>query len=100
MTQTAQTTNITQPKRVPELVSGTRRPRRRSPARRIRVVGVLFILPAAAYIAIFHLFPLAYGLYLSFTTYDPQSRSGPQPVGIGNYTKILTDPVFLSSLLV
>jgi multiple sugar transport system permease protein len=101
MTQTAPTTNITQPKRVPELVTGTRRPRRRrSPVRRIRVVGVLFILPAAAYVAIFHLFPLAYGLYLSFTTYDPQSRSGPQPAGIGNYTKILTDPVFLSSLLV
>jgi multiple sugar transport system permease protein len=78
-----------------------RRPARRgSPTRQIRRTAVLFILPTAAYVVIFHLFPLVYGLYLSFTNYDPQSRSGPRPVGIANYTKILTDPVFLSSLLV
>jgi multiple sugar transport system permease protein len=61
---------------------------------------MLFILPAAAYVAAFHLFPLGYGLYLSFTNYDPQSRTGPRPVGLDNYTKILSDPVFLDSLVV
>lgn len=76
------------------------RSRRRSPLRRMQVMGMVFVAPAAIYIAIFHLYPLLYGMYLSFTDYDPLSRLGPQPNGVENYLSIFRDSGFLDALLV
>ncbi|WP_162795113.1 carbohydrate ABC transporter permease [Nonomuraea lactucae] len=63
-------------------------------------MGVLFVLPAALYLICFQLVPVLYGLVLSFTRYSPLSRSGPQPVGVANYTRLLSSPEFGQALLV
>lgn len=65
-----------------------------------RWVGVLFVLPAALYVVIYQLVPVGYGLLLSFTEYSPLSRSGPEWVGAGNYTALLSNPDFGQALLV
>lgn len=65
-----------------------------------RWAGLFFVLPAAAYLLTFHLFPVLYGLAISFTSYSPLSRSGPQVVGLDNYVRLLDDPEFGKALLV
>lgn len=65
-----------------------------------RYVGVLFVLPATAYLVTFQLFPMLYGLYLSFTGYSPLDRDGPRLIGADNYTALLGDADFRHSLLV
>ena len=77
-----------------------------SPARRRRrwsrtsVFGLVFVLPAAVYIIVFQLIPVIYGLVLSFTTYSPLSRSGPEFTGVDNYADLLGDAEFGNALLV
>ena len=63
-------------------------------------VGLGFVAPAAIYIAIFHLFPVLYGLVLSFTTYSPLSRSGPKFTGLDNYEALFQSPDFGNALVV
>jgi ABC-type sugar transport system permease subunit len=63
-------------------------------------VGVVFVLPAALYLVIFQLLPVLYGLALSFTEYSPLRRSGPRPVGLANYARLLHDAEFAHALLV
>ncbi|MEV6964837.1 sugar ABC transporter permease [Hamadaea sp. NPDC051192] len=75
-----------------------KRPRRAS--RRLARSGLLFVVPAALYVAFSQLGPVVYGLVLSFTKYNPLSRSGPQPVGLDNYRSLLDDPEFGKALLV
>jgi multiple sugar transport system permease protein len=58
------------------------------------------VLPAALYLVVFQLLPVLYGLALSFTAYSPLSRSGPRPVGLANYTRLVDDPEFGRALLV
>ncbi|MFD1538532.1 carbohydrate ABC transporter permease [Nonomuraea guangzhouensis] len=75
----------------------------RAPTRRWRSrrwAGLLFVLPAALYLIVFQLVPVLYGLVLSFTRYSPLSRSGPRPVGVANYARLLDDPEFGQALLV
>ncbi|PRB65669.1 carbohydrate ABC transporter permease [Microbacterium sp. MYb45] len=74
--------------------------RRGRAGRRLRIAGLLFVLPAAVYIVGFQLVPVVYGLVLSFTNYSPVARGNPDVVGGSNYVAILTDPQFLNSLLV
>ena len=74
--------------------------RRRRAGRRLRIAGLLFVLPAAVYIVGFQLVPVVYGLVLSFTDYSPIARGNPDLVGGANYVDILTDPQFLNSLVV
>ncbi|NQX34753.1 carbohydrate ABC transporter permease [Herbiconiux sp. VKM Ac-2851] len=76
------------------------RPRRRRRWNRLALVGLLFVLPAAVYVVIFQLVPVIYGLVLSFTTYSPLSRSGPEFTGVDNYTDLLGDAEFGNALLV
>jgi multiple sugar transport system permease protein len=71
-----------------------------SSGRSRRRAGLLFVLPAALYLVVFQLVPVLYGLLLSFTEYSPLSRSGPQPVGLANYTDLIGDPRFGRALLV
>ncbi|MBO1739316.1 carbohydrate ABC transporter permease [Leifsonia sp. TF02-11] len=74
-----------------------RRPRRWT---RLRITGALFVLPAALYVLIFQMVPVIYGFVLSFTDYNPIRRSGPKPIGVENYARIVTDPEFGNALWV
>lgn len=74
--------------------------RRRSAATRMGRVGWLFVAPAAVYVGVFHLFPVLFGLVLSFTDYSPISRAAPDFLGLENYRAIFTDPQFLNALVV
>jgi ABC-type sugar transport system permease subunit len=61
---------------------------------------MLFVVPAVLYVGVFHLVPVVYGLVLSFTDYNPLSRSGPRLVGLDNYVTLVQDPAFVDSLRV
>lgn len=52
-----------------------------------------FMLPAAAFLILFLAYPLAYGIWLSFT--NARMGSAGEFIGIGNYTWLLGDPVFM-----
>jgi ABC-type sugar transport system permease subunit len=75
------------------------RPRRQRWTR-LNWIGLGFVAPAAIYIAIFHLFPVLYGLVLSFTKYSPLARGGPEFIGIANYQTLFTNADFGNALLV
>jgi multiple sugar transport system permease protein len=64
--------------------------------RRQSLVGIGFVLPAVAFFAIFNFYAIGYALYLSFTSWD--LLTPPRWIGLANYTALLSDPNFLSSL--
>jgi multiple sugar transport system permease protein len=64
--------------------------------RRQSLVGIAFVLPAVVFFALFNLYAMGYALYLSFTSWD--LLTPPRWVGLTNYTTLLSDPNFLSSL--
>ena len=64
--------------------------------RRQSLVGIAFVLPAVAFFALFNFYAMGYALYLSFTSWD--LLTPPRWIGIANYTALLRDPNFLSSL--
>jgi multiple sugar transport system permease protein len=76
-------------------VAGTGAQRRRRPAHRRRVWP--FLLPSAIVSFFILLFPLGYALYLSFFSYYLDSGTSTF-VGFGNYTDLLGDGRFWSSL--
>ncbi len=76
---------------VAEPVAAARR-RRTTPS-----AAWLYLAPALALYALFWLGPAAYSLYLSFFDWDMASPRM-TPVGLDNYRRVLTDPVFLVSL--
>jgi multiple sugar transport system permease protein len=61
-------------------------------------VAVLFLLPAAAGFAVFHLWPAVRTFYLSFTEYS--LLAPPRWVGLDNYRRLTDDPRFWNALLV
>ena len=75
-------------------------PRTRSRRRRY-LVALGFILPAALYIVVFFGYPLVYNLAMSFQDYTPRSfYTGEAPfVGLDNYRKILSSPIFQPAVL-
>ncbi len=66
--------------------------------RRQSLVGIAFVLPAVAFFALFNFYPMAYALYLSFTSWD--LLTPPRWVGLANYTALFSDANFLSSLAI
>lgn len=61
-------------------------------------VGYLFVLPALAFFVVFIGYPVLRAIYLSLTAWP---GFGPTTfVGLGNYTRLLGDPVFLTALRV
>ena len=66
--------------------------------RRQSLVGIAFVLPAVAFFALFNFYPMAYALYLSFTSWD--LLTPPRWVGLGNFTTLFSDMNFLSSLAI
>lgn len=70
-------------------------PKRRKRKSETRVAA-LFLLPAGLGFAVFYFYPTVRGLFLSFTnTTTLQSGSF---VGIANYTRAFSDPLFLNAL--
>jgi ABC-type sugar transport system permease subunit len=58
----------------------------------------LFIAPSLAIFTTFHFFPLAILIYASFTKWN--LISPPQFIGLENYLKVISDDLFIKSLLI
>jgi multiple sugar transport system permease protein len=58
--------------------------------------GLVFVLPAVAFFATFSIFPMLFGLYLSFTDYD--LLNPPLWVGLDNFSNLVSDPLFRKAL--
>lgn len=56
------------------------------------LMGLLFMLPTAAFLILFLVYPLLLGIWLSFT--DAKIGGGGEFVGFENYEWVLTDPKF------
>ncbi|WP_128656616.1 carbohydrate ABC transporter permease [Paenibacillus sp. 598K] len=61
--------------------------------------ALLFTMPALLPLAVFWLIPLGYAFYLSFTDWDFMADYKPF-VGLANYSALLANPAFYSSLKV
>ena len=64
--------------------------------RRIHATPYLFLAPALVLLAIFVVFPIIAVVWFSFTDYDIVRP--PVPVGLDNYEKLISDPVFWLAL--
>ncbi|HEY5877409.1 MAG TPA: sugar ABC transporter permease [Nakamurella sp.] len=60
--------------------------------------ALLFILPAAVGFIFFYVLPAIRGFYLSLTNYN--LLKDPDFIGLSNYTRLLSDPIFWNSLKV
>lgn len=69
---------------------------RRAAARRDLKAAAMFLLPALAFLVAFVIYPLATAGVLSFYSWDGVSLR--QWIGLGNYERLLGDPVFWGSL--
>ena len=66
-------------------------------SRRNTRTGLLLISPALAFVAVFALFPLGFGIYISLTNWP---LIGPYHfIGLANYTSLVHNSVFLQSIL-
>jgi multiple sugar transport system permease protein len=73
----------------------SRRPSRR--ARGSARTGRLLVAPALAFVAVFALFPLGFGVYISLTNWP---LVGPYHfIGLANYTALIHNAVFVESIL-
>jgi multiple sugar transport system permease protein len=59
--------------------------------------GYLFIAPYFIAFFIFSVYPLLYTIYLSFSKWGGTGKS-PQFIGIDNYVRLISDPVFFESI--
>jgi multiple sugar transport system permease protein len=58
--------------------------------------GLVFVLPAVGFFATFSIFPMLFGLYVSFTDYD--LLNPPLWVGLDNFANLVSDPLFRKAL--
>jgi multiple sugar transport system permease protein len=80
----------------PSMAAPQRRHRYRARSRRESRIGYLLVAPALAFVAIFILYPLGYGAFISFTNYP---LVGPYHyVGGANYGALLHDSTFIHSI--
>lgn len=87
-----------------EVATGDETPRRaarhrrrgRSLASRRQWWGFVFVLPVVLFFAIFSVYPIFYGLYLSFT--DFTLLRPPEWVGVANYVNLWNDPLFRKAI--
>jgi multiple sugar transport system permease protein len=74
-----------------------RDPGPRAAARRTTRTGLLLVSPALAFVAVFALFPLGFGVYISLTNWP---LIGPYHfIGLANYTALVHNSVYLQSIL-
>ena len=62
-----------------------------------RKIGLLFVLPLIAFVAVFMVYPIIFNVRISFTDWngiDPEFSF----VGVANYLQLFRDPVFLTIL--
>ena len=59
--------------------------------------GLGFVLPVVVFFAVFSLFPVFFGFYLSLTDYD--LLTPPLWVGFDNYVNLVSDRLFLTALV-
>ncbi|MFG1466213.1 sugar ABC transporter permease [Xanthobacter sp. DSM 24535] len=59
--------------------------------------AIWFMLPAVAFLILFLAYPLAYGVWLSFT--DTRMGSPGEFIGLGNYIWLMDDPVFIIAVM-
>ncbi|MBA4467112.1 sugar ABC transporter permease, partial [Cylindrospermopsis raciborskii CS-506_A] len=69
---------------------------RRRPPLDVRWWGLGFVLPVVVFFAIFSIFPIFFGFYLSLTDYD--LLNPPLYVGLDNFRNLLGDKLFLTAL--
>ncbi|NLE46549.1 MAG: sugar ABC transporter permease [Chloroflexi bacterium] len=60
--------------------------------------GLLFVAPVVLFFAVFNIYPMLYGFYLSLTRYT--LLNPPQFIGLGNFTGLMTDARFLNAIKV
>ncbi|MDR1513066.1 MAG: sugar ABC transporter permease [Propionibacteriaceae bacterium] len=65
-----------------------------------RRAGLLLVAPAGVVLVLVTLVPVAYGFYLSLTSYNPVKRGGPQFHGLDGYVSILTSGPFWQAVKV
>lgn len=58
---------------------------------------LLFVLPWIIYLLVFWLYPIGYSFYLSLTDFQLLRGTG-QFIGFSNYTRLISDPVFIKAL--
>lgn len=63
--------------------------------RRAALHGYLFLLPAVAVLAVFHIFPAFYAFYMSLFRWEIVRE---RFLGVRNYVRLASDPEFLRSL--
>jgi len=63
---------------------------------RIQVWGVGFVVPAILFFMIFKYGPMAWAIWLGFTSYDMVNQ--PRFVGLENFVGLVQDPVFIQAL--
>ncbi|TQL91082.1 carbohydrate ABC transporter permease [Pseudonocardia kunmingensis] len=61
-------------------------------------LALLFILPALVGLLVFYFWPLARGIWLSFTSWDVLTPV--EFIGLDNYTRMFSDPVFWNAVQV
>lgn len=61
-------------------------------------LGYLMVTPSLLIIAVISIYPVVYGIWMSFTDYNMMNPSASQFVGIDNFTKLFQDKMFFSSL--
>jgi len=65
-----------------------------------RNYGLLLVLPTTTVLVLIIIFPLGYSIYLSFVSLDLlRPGHGSNFVGLLNYLRVVTDPLFAQSLL-
>lgn len=62
------------------------------------LTGYLFLSPYLILFLVFLIFPLVFGLWLSFMKYEMISPQPPRFVGLGNYAEAFHDPYFWKAL--
>lgn len=63
-----------------------------------KLFWILLLAPAVIILTVVFIYPLCYSFYISLTQYD--MIGSPRFVGIGNYIKIVSDPLVWHSILV
>ena len=70
----------------------------RSTASRLRLNrkwwGLIFVLPVVGFFAVFNVFPVLFGFYLSLTEYD--LLNPPEWAGLDNFSNLFGDKLFRS----
>ncbi|MBM7470673.1 carbohydrate ABC transporter permease [Subtercola frigoramans] len=76
------------------------RPRRRGGLPQVGRPGIGWAMPAFLFFGLFALVPLAFGVYLSFTSYEGIRLVPPTWIGLDNWVRLFKDPQVLQSLTV